>query len=56
MKNDPKPALSAEAIRANIEYYQTLADKARLSHIEYLRARNVWRELLKNYEKTPENS
>lgn len=51
MKNDPKPNLSPAAIQANIEYYQTLADRARLSHIEYLRARNVWREMLQKCDK-----
>ena len=49
--NDPKPTLSPAAIQANINYYQALADKAKLSHIEYLRSRNVWQEMLRNYNK-----
>lgn len=51
MKNDPKPNLSPAAIQANIEYYQNLADRAQLSHIEYLRSRDIWLKMLQKCDK-----
>ena len=47
--NDPKPTLSPSTMQANAAYYQTLADKAKLSHIEYLRARDHWLKMLQKY-------
>ena len=45
MMNDPKPNLSASTVLANALYYQALADAAKQSHQEYLRARDHWQSL-----------
>lgn len=45
MMNDPKPNLSPSTVLANALYYQALADAARKSHQEYLRARDHWQSL-----------
>lgn len=47
MYKDPKPNLSQAGILANALYYQALADRARASHEEYLRARDHWQTLFK---------
>ena len=52
MKNDTKPTLSPSTMQANADYYQALADKAKLSHIEYLRSRDVWLKMLHEYNQS----
>jgi len=44
-------AVGLAAMRANVEYYQALCDKARRTHQEYLTALNEWQSRIERLKK-----
>jgi len=43
---DPKPNLSAAAIKSNIEYYKNICDKYRLGYKDAKKELNKWKQRL----------
>ena len=52
IEEDNERAVGRAACEANRAYYQSLADKARASHREYLAAVDVWQSKLNKISKT----